>query len=270
MKSLRYEIDDHVARVTMLGPGKGNAMGPDFWTEMPVLFRELDGLEDIRVVVIKGSGENFTFGLDLKATAPFLMNVLAGDNLAGERTKLRETVLAWQEAFNAIAECRHPVIAAVDGWCIGGGMNLVAACDIRVCTRRAKFSLREPRIAITPDLGALQRLPAIIGEGATRLMAYTAGDYDAAFAERVGLAQVVYDDADAMKAGVAQMCREIAANSPLAVRGSKHVLDFCRDASVHAGLQYVATFNAAFLESKDLQEAVAAFMERRAPNFRGE
>lgn len=270
MKSLAITRNDGIATVELIGPGKGNALGPDFWEEMPPVFDQLDTEDETRVVVIRGRGPDFTYGLDLKAMAPFLMEVLAGENLARERMRLRDKVLAWQEAFTAIARCRKPVVAAVDGWCIGGGVNLIAACDIRVCTSGAKFSLREPRIAITPDVGALQRLPAIIGEGATRLMAFTGGDFDADFALRVGLVEQVFDDAVALDEGVDALARQIAAAAPLAVQGAKQVLNFCRDNTEAAGLDYVATWNSAFLQSRDLSEAVAAFMERRPPQFRGE
>lgn len=270
LKSLEVTRTSHVATVTLIGPGKGNALGPDFWEEMPPVFDSLDGDDDVRAVVVRGKGDNFTYGLDLKASAGFFGSLLAGENLAKDRMRLHDTVLKWQEAFNCIVRCRKPVIAAVDGWCIGGGMNLIAACDIRVCGKEAMFSLREPRIAITPDLGALQRLPSIIGEGATRLMAFTAGDYDAEFALRCGLVDEVYADRDALYAGAQAIAVQIADNAPLAVQGAKRVLEFARDNPTAAGLEYVATWNAAFLQSGDLGEAVAAFMERREPKFRGE
>jgi enoyl-CoA hydratase len=269
-ESLHLERDDHVAIVELIGPGKGNAMGPSFWDELPVVFDDLDADEDIRVVITRGRGDNFTYGLDLTASAQMFGEIIAGENLAKERTELHDLVLRWQNAFTSIARCRKPVIAAIDGWCIGGGVNMIAACDIRLCTEDAKFSLREPRIAITPDVGALQRLPAIIGEGATRLMAFTAGDYDAEFARQVGLVEQVYEDRAALDAGVSEIAAQIAANAPLAVQGAKRVLNYCKDTSEAAGLEYVATWNSAFLQSKDLAEAFAAFMERRDPDFRGE
>lgn len=269
-ESLQVTRDGHVAVVELIGPGKGNAMGPAFWSEMPEVFDALDQDEEVRVVVTRGRGDHFTYGLDLAATAQMFGSIIGGENLARERMELHDLVLRWQDAFNAIARCRKPVVAAIDGWCIGGGVNMIAACDIRVCTANARFSLREPRIAITPDVGALQRLPAIIGEGATRLMAFTAGDYDADFARQVGLVEQVFEDREALDAGVAEICDQIAANAPLAVQGAKRVLNYCRDATESAGLEYVATWNSAFLQSKDLAEAFAAFMERRDPEYTGQ
>lgn len=270
LDSLAISIDEHIATVELIGPGKGNAMGPSFWEETPGVFAALDKNDDIRAIVVRGRGDNFTYGLDLKATSQTLMPMIAGNNLAKERTELHALIREWQQAFTNIAKCRKPVIAAIDGWCIGGGVNMIAACDVRVCTQNAKFSLREPKIAITPDVGALQRLPAIIGEGATRLMAFTAGDYDAGFAERVGLVEQVFADRAALDEGVDEICAQIAANAPLAVQGAKRVLNYCKDASEEAGLEYVATWNSAFLQSKDLGEAFAAFAQGREPNYKGE
>jgi enoyl-CoA hydratase len=268
-ESLHVTHDGHVALVELIGPGKGNAMGPAFWNEMPIVFDALDKDDEVRAIVTRGRGEHFTYGLDLNATASIFGSVVAGENLARERTDLHDMVLKWQQAFTAIARCRKPVIAAIDGWCIGGGVNMIAACDIRLCTADARFSLREPRIAITPDVGALQRLPAIIGEGATRLMAFTAGDYDAEFALQVGLVERVFDDRAALDQGVAEIADQIAANAPLAVQGAKRVLNYCRDVPEEAGLKYVAAWNSAFLQSKDLAEAMTAFIERRSPEYTG-
>lgn len=268
--ALTISREKAVATVTLVGPGKGNAMGPDFWKEMPQAFAALDRDDDVRVVVVRGKGDNFSYGLDLKASAQVFAPLIGGENLVAERTRLHDMVLEWQEAFNCIVRCRKPVVAAVDGWCIGGGMNLLAACDIRVSTSDAKFSLREPQIAIVPDLGALQRLPSIIGEGATRLMAFTAGNFDAPWAERVGLVQQVYDDATAMEEGLTELCAQIVANAPHAVQGSKRVLEYSRDATTAAALEYVATWNSAFLQSKDLAEAFMAFAEGRKPSYQGE
>ena len=164
-------------------------------------------------------------------------------------------------------ECRKPVIAAIDGWCIGGGLDLAAACDIRICSAQAKFSLREIRLAIVADIGSLQRLPPIIGQGHTRQLAFTGEDIDADRALAIGLVNDVHPDADALHAAAAAMAARIAANSPVTARGIKQVLDYCADKSVKDGLQYVAVWNAAFLQSKDLAEAISAFMERREPKF---
>ena len=267
-KSLRVEKQSGIAEVVITGPGKGNAMGPDFWREMPILFAELDRDEETRAVIIRGEGGNFSFGLDLVAMTGEIG--ASGKNLAAERTRFHDKVLDMQQAFNRVADCRKPVIAAINGWCIGGGLDLIAACDIRLASADAKFSLREAKIAIVADLGSLQRLPAIIGEGHTRELAYTGKDIDAARAQRIGLVNDVYETPESMLEAARKLAAEIAANPPLVVQGVKQVMNHCADKSVAEGLEYVAVWNSAFMHSLDLVEAITAFRERRKPEFKGQ
>lgn len=268
--ALRVERSQGVAEVTLLGPGRGNAMGPDFWRECPEVFRELDTDAEVRAVVVRGEGAHFTYGLDVPAMAPMLGSTLGSDALAKPRWALHDAILELQGAFDAVERCRKPVIAAVSGWCIGGGLDLAAACDVRLASADARFSLREVKLAIVADLGSLQRLPRIIGEGATRELAFTGKDVDAARAERMRLVNEVFPDADALHAGARAMAREIAANPPLAVQGIKRVMGFGAGRPAADGLAYVAAWNSAFLASRDLEEAMRAFMEKRPPEFRGE
>jgi enoyl-CoA hydratase len=271
-KSLRLEKQSGVAEVILTGPGKGNAMGPDFWREMPVLFAELDRDEETRAVVIRGEGGNFSYGLDLMAMAGSIGigGVGAPNQLAAERTKFLDKVGEMQQACDRVATCRKPVIAAIHGWCIGGGLDLIAACDIRVASADAKFSLREAKIAIVADIGSLQRLPSIIGQGHTRELAFTGKDIDAARALQIGLVGEVYETPEALLDAARKMAAEIAANPPLVVQGIKQVMNYCADKSIADGLQYVAVWNSAFLQSLDLVEAITAFRERRKPEFKGQ
>ncbi|GAB3742984.1 crotonase/enoyl-CoA hydratase family protein [Amycolatopsis oliviviridis] len=268
--SLKVEIDGHVAEVTLLGPSKGNAMGPDFWRELPIVFRALDADPQVRAVVLTGSGKHFSYGLDLPAMMPSWGEMLGGDALAGPRTKFLDEVKTLQASVSSIAECRKPVIAAISGWCIGGGVDVIAAADIRLASADAKFSVREVKVAIVADLGSLQRLAPIIGEGHLRELAYTGKDIDAARAEKIGLVNDVYADQDTVLAEARKMAAEIATNPPLVVHGTKNVLSANTERQVAEGLRYVSAWNAAFLPSKDLGEAVQAFLERRAPEFKGE
>ncbi len=270
LASLKVEIDGHVAEVTLLGPSKGNAMGPDFWRELPIVFRALDADPQIRAVVLTGSGKHFSYGLDLPAMMPGWGEMLGGDALAGPRTKFLDEVKTLQASVSSIAECRKPVIAAISGWCIGGGVDVIAAADIRLASADAKFSVREVKVAIVADLGSLQRLAPIIGEGHLRELAYTGKDIDAARAEKIGLVNDVHADQDAVLAAAREMAAEIAVNPPLVVHGTKNVLSANTERQVAEGLRYVSAWNAAFLPSKDLGEAVQAFLERRAPEFKGE
>jgi enoyl-CoA hydratase len=266
MTAFSIERDGDVAIVTLTG----SAMGRDFFVELPRVFRELDADAGVRAIVLTGSGSHFSFGLDLKDVGPMFAALTTGDSLASARTGLLAQVREWQASITAVADCRTPIISAIDGWCIGGGIDLIAATDIRLATTTAKFSVRETKVAIVADLGSLQRLVGIIGDGHLRELALTGGDIDSARAERIGLVNAVYPDATELRDAALAMAKEIAANSPLVVRGVKDVLDAERAPRVEAGLRYVAAWNSAFLPSSDLTEAFASFAERRPPVYTGE
>lgn len=270
LTSLRVETKDHVAQVTLLGPGKGNAMGPDFWRELPLVFAELDADPDVRAVVLTGDGAHFSYGLDLPAMMGSWGPMMgAAGPAAAARTEFLREITRLQAAINSVADCRKPVVAAVAGWCIGGGVDLIAAADVRLAAADAKFSVREVRVAIVADLGSLQRLAGIVGEGHLRELALTGADIDAARAERIGLVNDVHADRDAVLAAAHELAGRIAANPPLVVQGVKNVLDVNTRRRVEDGLRYVAAWNAAFLPSHDLGEAISAFGERRPPRFEG-
>ncbi|WP_132994391.1 crotonase/enoyl-CoA hydratase family protein [Gordonia zhaorongruii] len=263
-------VADHVAEVTLIGPGKGNAMGPDFWSELVPIFEGFDADPDVRAVVIAGSGKHFSYGLDLPAMSGDFGPVLAPDAKAGPRTTFHTMIKRMQAGINAVADCRKPVVAAISGWCIGGGVDLITAADIRVASADAKFSVREVRVAIVADMGSLARLPRIIGDGHTRELALTGKDIDAARAERIGLVNDVHDDQEAALAAARATAADIAANPPLVVQGVMDVLDHSRRSAVDDSLRYVAAWNSAFLPSNDLGEAMAAVFEKRKPEFKGE
>ncbi len=269
-ESLTVEVTGHIAQVTLIGPGKGNAMGPAFWKELPVVFRELDACPEIRAIVLTGSGKHFSFGLDLIAMGSGLPGAGGGEASARSRTNFHTMVKDMQDSITAVAECRTPTIAAVHGWCIGGGVDLISAVDIRYASADAKFSVREVKLAIVADVGSLARLPYILSDGHLRELALTGKDIAAARAEKIGLVNEVLPDPQACLAAAHATAAEIAANSPLAVRGTKDVLDEARTDAVAASLRYVAAWNSAFLPSKDLKEAVTAMFEKRPGNFTGE
>ena len=269
-ESVTVETKDHVAQVTLIGPGKGNAMGPAFWAEMPEVFAALDADRDVRAIVINGSGRNFSYGLDLPAMGGSFAPMMAEGALARPRADFHAELRRMQNAISAVADCRTPTIASVHGWCIGGGVDLISAVDIRYASADAKFSVREVRLAIVADVGSLARLPLILGDGHLRELALTGKDIDAARAEKIGLVNDVYDDAESTLAAAHATAAEIAANPPLAVHGVKDVLDQQRIAAVSESLRYVAAWNSAFLPSKDLTEGIAATFEKRPPQFTGE
>ncbi len=257
--------DGFVVTVTLEKP----TMPAAFFAECEDLFRGLAADRELRAVVIRAAGKAFSYGLDLRAAFSDLGPHLGGGGTAGPRSELLALIRKLQRSFTEVAACPVPVIAAIHGWCIGGGLDLAAACDLRVCSRDALFSLRETKIAIVADLGSLQRLPPIIGKGATRELAFTGKDVNADRALQLGLVNAVYENAEATYAGAMAMAHEIAANPPLTVRGVKEVLDHGEGKSVAEGLDYVATWNSAFLASEDLGEAMAAFAAKRPPSYKG-
>ncbi len=269
-ESLAVEVMDNVARVTLLGPGKGNAMGPAFWSEMPTVFGELDADPEVRAIVLTGSGRNFSYGLDLLAMGNTLGDTMSGEVSARPRSDFHHTVKRMQQSITAVADCRTPTIAAIQGWCIGGGVDLISAVDIRYASADAKFSVREVKLSIVADVGSLARLPYILSDGHLRELALTGKDIDAARAEKIGLVNEVLPDAEATLTAAHGTAAEIAANSPLVTRGIKDVLDEQRTADVAASLRYVAAWNSAFLPSRDLKEGISAMFAKREPNFTGE
>lgn len=262
--TISVAVAEHVAAVTLLLP----TMTPAFFAECEAAFRGFAGDRSVRAVLLRSSARAFSYGLDLPAAFQQYGPLFAG-GAAAERAELLALVRRLQGSFNAVAACPVPVIAAVHGSCIGGGLDLVAACDVRLASADAKLSLREVKVAIVADLGSLQRLPPIIGQGNTRELAFTGKTIDAARAQRMGLVNEVFGTREELTAAAEAMAREIALNPPLTVRGIKDVLAAGEGKTVAEGLEYVAAYNAAFLASQDLGEAMAAFVEKRAPRFQG-
>lgn len=272
---LSVAYDGAVAVVWLDRPEARNAMGPAFWADLPQVMAEVSDDPDVRCVVIAGRGPHFSVGLDLKAMAGVLVGA-GGDGAGGGRASeaaraaaLRRTIRSMQAAIGSVAACPKPVLCAVHGYCIGGGLDLAAACDIRLAAADAVFSVRETRLAIVADLGSLQRLPRIIGAGHTAELALTGRDVDAARSREIGLVNDVLPDHETLMAATMALSHDIAALSPLAVQGTKAVLAANDGRTVAQGLDYVATWNAGMLVSGDLAEAVGAFMEKRPPRFTG-
>ena len=266
-QALSVEHTDGVMTVTLLGPGKGNAMGPEFWAELPKVMDEINRMADVRCILFRGSGDHFSYGLDLGQMMPHLGKMTTGTVVAHQRVDLMAQIRQMQSGFQKMHESSKPVIAAVHGCCIGGGLNMIAAADIRLCSRDAKFSLREAKLAITPDIGGLQFLPTIIGQGFTREMAFTGADYDAAFAERTGLVNHVYDTPEQLFEAAQTLASQIADNPATAVQGAKRVLNYSLNKSIEDGLQYVAVWNSSQLQSDDFDEAMQATLEKRKARF---
>jgi enoyl-CoA hydratase len=268
---LAIEVDGHVATLWLDRAEKRNAMGPAFWADLPSAMAAIGSDPEIRAVVVAARGPHFSVGLDLVAMSGLVGGGSGGGptSMAGRARSARREILRMQASVTSIADCHLPVIAAVHGYCIGGGVDVIAACDIRLASADAIFSVREAKVAIVADLGSLQRLPYIIGKGHLAELAYTGKDIDAARAESIGLVNLVSPDPEAVVREARAMAAEIAANSPLAVQGTKAVLTAGESRPVADGLEFVATWNAGFLASDDLTEAMTAFMEKRPGQFTG-
>src|SRR5205807_3527029 len=268
------EVEGGVATLWLDRPAQRNAMGAAFWSDLPVLMRARGADGDVRAVVLAAKGPHFTVGLDLK-WAGLGGAVGGGDGEHGGSQAARSwhgyrNVRRMQSAISSVADCPKPVIAAVHGYCIGGGIDLICACDVRLSSADAVFSVRETKIAIVADLGTLQRLPHVVTKGHVAELAYTGKDITAERAAEIGLVNQVLPDVDACHKEANEMAVVIALNSPLAVQGTKAVLKASEGRSVEEGLDYVGVWNAAFLASNDLTEAFTAFLEKRPPRFTGE
>ena len=268
LTALSISIDDHVATVTLRASGKASRMGPAFWREMPEAFAWLDAEPGVRAILLRGEGEHFSYGLDLATMGGELASVLC-DALAKERTEFLATIERMQRTMTCVASCRKPVVAAIAGWCVGGGVDLITACDVRLCSADARFSVREVKLAMVADVGTLARLPAIVGQGHARLLALTGDDIDAARALRIGLVEDVFDTPAALFDAAGALAHRIAQNPPLVTQGVKQVLNAASERAAADSLRTVALWNSAFLPSHDLREAMTAFIEKRPPRFEG-
>ena len=243
-------------------------MAPAFFDQLGQVFGDLQRDTDVRAIVLRADANAFSYGLDLPAAFREFGPLFAAGS-ASQRTELLALIERLQGTINAVASCPVPTIAAVHGYCLGGGIDLITACDFRLCSADAVFSVRETKIAIVADLGTLQRLPRIVGRGHARELAFTGKDIDADQAVRIGLCNRHLPDRDQLWSEADAVAREIAENPPLTVRGVKRVMDFGEDHGARAGLDYVAAWNSAFLASDDLGEAMSAFMQKRPPEFKG-
>ncbi|MGQ0849934.1 MAG: crotonase/enoyl-CoA hydratase family protein [Actinomycetota bacterium] len=247
-------------------PEKLNALSTEMWTAIPAAAASLDADHTVRAVVVAGRGDAFTVGIDLAMLASISP---AGASEAERRQALFRRIKELQRTFNSLADCRKPVIAAVHGYCLGAGIDLITACDIRLASADAIFGVRETRMGMVADVGTMQRLPAIVGPGHVAELVYTGDDVDSDRAARIGLVNHIYPDRESLIEGAMEMAGRIAAHTPLVVQGAKQVLRAGEGRSVEQGLDYIALWNAAFLQSDDLVEAMAAHVDKRMPNFTG-
>jgi enoyl-CoA hydratase len=261
------EIGDRIAHLRLNRPNELNSMTRAFWSELPQALHEIDAGAQARVVVLSSTGKHFTAGMDLAVFAGGNPSESPAREVGRQREALRRNVLELQDALSAIERVRMPVLAAIQGGCVGGGVDMVSACDARYCTVDAFFCIQEINIGMTADLGTLQRLPHLMPAGMVRELAYTGRRLPAQRAREVGLVNEVYPDQASLLEGVMQVAREIAERSPLAVLGSKEMLNYARDHSVADSLGYMAAWQSGMFHPADMAESFAAKQEKRTPQF---
>ena len=261
--TVETEVEGAVGWLWLNRPAKHNALSEDMWTDIPAAVSELTSDDRVRCLVVAGRGPSFTVGIDLAMLGSFTGE---GPSHATRSGDVRRDVLRLQDTMTAFERAPVPVIAAVHGYCLGAGIDLITACDIRFSSRDATFGIRETPMGLVADVGTVQRLPRIIGPGHVAELLFTGRDFDADEAERVGLVNRTVDDVHDHAGTVAN---EIAANSPLVVQGAKEVLRLQQGMSTEAALKHMALWSAAFLASNDLTEAVTSFLEKRPPDFTG-
>lgn len=262
----KVESENKIARVAFNRPEKANAMNMEAWTEMQSIFETLSTADQVRVIILCGEGKHFCSGIDLE----LLMSVsgLMDIPCPGKRAeKIRALILILQRTITAIEKCSKPVLAAIHSGCIGGGVDIATACDMRYCSEDAYFTVKEIDLGMVADIGTLQRLPKIIAPGLAAEMAYTGRKVSGPEAKSMGLVNHCYASKEEMMENVMQIAATIAEKSPVSIRGIKEVLRYTRDHSVEDALNYISVWNAGMLLSNDLKEAFMAAMQKRRPEF---
>ncbi len=263
---VEVQRDGRVATLWLNRPEKRNAMSADMWEDIPIAMADLDADDSVRVVVLAARGPAFTVGIDIELLASLQPSA---ESQARANKMLYRKIKEMQLTASCFADSPKPVIAAIHGYCLGAGMDLITACDLRVASSDAVFSVRETRMGLVADIGTLQRLPAIVGPAHTTDLAFTGRDIDAEHALRIGLVGEVRPDQGTALDAATELADLIASNSPLVLEGVKRALAANQGRTVEEALDHVAQWNATYLMSNDLMEAVTAFFEKRPPDFTG-
>lgn len=258
-------LEGKIAELVLKRPQSLNTMIPEFWRELPAIVRALDDAATARVLLVASTGKHFCAGMDLSVFAAGLGP--EGQDPFVRAEAFRHQVKALQHTFNAVAHSRIPTIAAIQGGCIGAGVDFVTACDIRYATADAFFQIAEINIAMTADVGTFPRLCKLIPDGWVRELAYTGRRLPAAKAKEIGLVNEVFASQDEMLIAARETAREIAARNPLAVTGSKVMIQYARDHSEADALDYIATWQTSMLAPPHMAEAFAAQAQKRPPVF---
>jgi enoyl-CoA hydratase len=264
-------ISDHIAHIKLIRPERRNSMIPEFWDELPKIIERIETEAQARVIVISSTGPHFTSGLDTSAFGSTIQNkddTMTPVKLARLKgVKLYETVAHMQKTFSCLENCRMPVLAAIQGGAIGGGVDLITACDMRYMTQDSFLTIFEINIGMTADVGTFPRLCKLIPEGVVKELAFTGRRMPADEAKSLGLVNQIFEDHEALITGVMELAKQIASKAPLAIYGSKRIINYARDHNTADSLDYISIWNASMLQHDEVQEAMQAAGEKRAGNF---
>lgn len=263
--TLEVKQEGHIAHVVLNRPDAMNSMIPEFWTELPAAIREIDDEAKARVIVISSTGKHFSAGMDLSVFLNMKEDFKGDPSRRAER--MRRMVMLLQDSFTAIEQARVPVIGAVQGGAIGGAVDLLSACDMRYCTQDAFFTIKETQLGMTADVGTLQRLPKLIPIGVVKELAYTGRNFGAAEAQQLGFVNQVFDDQTSMLDAVMKIAQQIAMNSPLAVSGTKTMINYAAEHTVAESLTYMATWQAGMFQMEDVFKAMEAQKTKTLPEY---
>jgi len=266
-EKLIKEIKNHVGYVWINRPDKKNALDADIWFGLPDIIDELDNDDEVHCIVIAGKGDSFSAGIDITM---FMSDFQINEDMSstpGDRKKLLKQIKKMQDSFTALSKTTVPVIALAHGHCIGGATALISACDIRISTKDAKFSIGETKLGLVADVGILQRMPKIVSKGDVRELAFTGRIFDGDYAEKIRFVSKTYDNFDELLNAGVLLAEEIASNASNIVQGTKQVLDKGENLTTEQSLDFVQLWNTSFLLTEDLREGVTAFMEKRKPKF---
>ncbi|MBL8531536.1 MAG: crotonase/enoyl-CoA hydratase family protein [Hyphomonadaceae bacterium] len=263
----KLSIENNVAHIVLDRPKAFNAMTRAFWNELPALVHDINDSAKARVIVISSTGKHFTAGMDLSVFSDGEGVAAQGGDQYARAEAFRQFVLRLQDSFSCLDNARIPVLAAIQGGCIGGGVDFISACDIRYATEDAFFQIHEINIGMTADVGTFPRLCKLIPEGWVRELAYAGRRLPAQKAKEIGLVNDVFATQEAMLAHVLQLAAEIAEKSPVAVAGSKRMINYARDHSIADGLDYIATWQAGMFAPPHMMEAFAAKAQKRPAAF---
>jgi enoyl-CoA hydratase len=270
-ESFKYTSEDGVGHLVLNKGEDLNKMTMNFWYELPKILDEIDRDASLRVLILTSTGKHFCAGMDLKNFGTLGNDAEKKTNVP-DKARIGENLYRvakeLQDMLSKLEKLRIPVLAGIQGGCIGGGLDLVTAADMRFASKDAFFCIQEVNIGMAADIGTLQRLPRVIPEGKVRELAYTGRRMPADEALETGLVNKVYESQEDMVSGLKEMAAVIASKSPLAVYGTKAILNFSRDHTIAEGLEYNALWSGAMLPQEDMAEAMMSNMEKRDPDFK--